>query len=248
MATIVTTNYGIIKASFIEELIMYVVYRMLCIETGESYIGCSKSFESRMRQHKSAAKQGKPNKIYKAIREYGFNNFIVSILYESDNKGLAEAREAEFIGVYDSFNNGLNSTHHGKGGSSGRAPWNKGVPRTQAQKEHHSKMITGRKASAETKKKMSDSRKGDKHHYYGKTFSDEHKLKLSESHKGYEMPQSQKDAISDGLQGREHTWGSKISDAMKGFKHKQRECPYCGKVGGGGNMARYHFDNCKESL
>ena len=26
--------------------------------------------------------------------------------------------------------------------------------------------------------------------------------------------------------------------------HKQRQCPHCGKIGGGGAMTRYHFDNC----
>lgn len=26
---------------------------------------------------------------------------------------------------------------------------------------------------------------------------------------------------------------------------QQRTCPHCGKVGAGGNMGRYHFDNCK---
>lgn len=32
---------------------------------------------------------------------------------------------------------------------------------------------------------------------------------------------------------------------MKGYKHKNRVCPYCGKEGSGGNMTRYHFNNCK---
>jgi hypothetical protein len=33
------------------------------------------------------------------------------------------------------------------------------------------------------------------------------------------------------------------------FKHKKekiiRICPWCGKEGSGGNMTKYHFDNCK---
>ena len=33
-----------------------------------------------------------------------------------------------------------------------------------------------------------------------------------------------------------------------GMKYPQKKitCPVCGKVGGQGNMKRYHFDNCKE--
>lgn len=41
----------------------------------------------------------------------------------------------------------------------------------------------GKKASEETKKKLSESRKGEKNPNYGKKFSDEHRKKLSESHK-----------------------------------------------------------------
>ena len=36
----------------------------------------------------------------------------------------------------------------------------------------------------------------------------------------------------------------KLSLACKG-KREVVECPYCAKTGGGGNMRRYHFDNCK---
>lgn len=31
---------------------------------------------------------------------------------------------------------------------------------------------------------------------------------------------------------------------MRGPRQK-KTCPYCGFVGAGGNMTRYHFDNCK---
>lgn len=30
-----------------------------------------------------------------------------------------------------------------------------------------------------------------------------------------------------------------------GYKHKIKICPHCGKEGSGGNMTRYHFDNCE---
>ena len=31
----------------------------------------------------------------------------------------------------------------------------------------------------------------------------------------------------------------------KGYNYTLTTCPHCGKEGGGGNMKRYHFDNCK---
>ncbi len=39
-------------------------------------------------------------------------------------------------------------------------------------------------------------------------------------------------------------FSKKLSDACKG-KRKIVTCPHCNKVGGGGNMQRYHFDKCK---
>ena len=30
------------------------------------------------------------------------------------------------------------------------------------------------------------------------------------------------------------------------FKHDKLKCPYCGFIGGGGSMKRWHFENCKE--
>ena len=37
----------------------------------------------------------------------------------------------------------------------------------------------------------------------------------------------------------------RLSEACKG-KREIVECPHCGLKGGGGNMRRYHFDNCKD--
>ena len=40
----------------------------------------------------------------------------------------------------------------------------------------------------------------------------------------------------------------KMFDAAKGRIYKLVTCPHCGLVGKGGNMTRYHFDNCKANL
>ena len=31
-----------------------------------------------------------------------------------------------------------------------------------------------------------------------------------------------------------------------GYTHKNEQCPHCNKIGSGGVMKRWHFDNCKE--
>ena len=40
---------------------------------------------------------------------------------------------------------------------------------------------------------------------------------------------------------------TKLSEACKG-KREVVQCPHCEVSGGGGNMRRYHFDNCKVKL
>jgi hypothetical protein len=45
---------------------------------------------------------------------------------------------------------------------------------------------------------------------------------------------------------KEHS--KKLSDAIKGKPLVQSTCPHCNLTGRGGNMKRYHFDNCKTLL
>ena len=98
----------------------------------------------------------------------------------------------------------------------------------------------GKKASDETRKKISEAGMGrivtkvtrDKlsKAMTGKKISEETKKKISESNTGKKMSE---DAINN------------YKKSRIGMKYKESECPHCGKVGGGGNMTRYHFDNCK---
>ena len=60
----------------------------------------------------------------------------------------------------------------------------------------------------------------------GVPISEEHKKKISEAHKHIKKP-----------------WLLGNSNALT--KHPKKECPKCGKIGGGPNMTRYHFENCK---
>jgi predicted GIY-YIG superfamily endonuclease len=41
------------------------------------------------------------------------------------------------------------------------------------------------------------------------------------------------------------TYRANLSAGCKGHKKSTIECPHCQKIGGAGNMRRYHFDNCK---
>jgi len=114
----------------------------------------------------------------------------------------------------------------------------------------------GRKHSDDTKKKISEKNTGRK-------MSQETKDKLSEIGKNKTLSEETRQKISNSKIGIKRTfseeWRKNISKANKGRivseetrkkLNKPRNspksiCPYCGFCGGGGNMKRYHFENCK---
>ena len=52
--------------------------------------------------------------------------------------------------------------------------------------------------------------------------------------------------MSNSQKGRKHSEKTKLKMSMSASKPKKKvECPFCNKVGGQGNMMRYHFNNCK---
>ena len=120
--------------------------------------------------------------------------------------------------------------------------------------EHRKKISDARKGkpgtthSAETKQRISDAKKGNPSGRKGKTNSIEHRKKISDSNKGKTHSAETKQKISDSNKGKTHSAETKqkMSDAKKGKTHKLVTCPHCGLVGRGGNMTRYHFDNCSK--
>ena len=81
----------------------------------------------------------------------------------------------------------------------------------------------GRPKTEEDKQRISEALKGDKHFYYGVPCSDERKA-----------------AIIAG------TTGVKKSTTINMKKPKRKEqCPHCGIMASGGNLAKWHMNNCK---
>ena len=130
-----------------------------------------------------------------------------------------------------------------------------------------SKIHKGKITSEETKQKISEIKKGMKSTFKGKKHSEETKQKISEINKGKVISDEVKQKISESKKGKKRPpfseeWLKKLSDSKKGsvmseeakqkliesktgMKYKESVCPHCGKKGGGGNMVRYHFKNCK---
>lgn len=117
--------------------------------------------------------------------------------------------------------------------------------------------------SEETKKMMSESRKGEKNSFYGKKHEDT-KICASFGMLGKRHTEETKKKISVSSIGKPGTNNGKkfgprseeqkkrISEATKKAMadlpkrvNKKVCCPYCNKIGAGSNMTRYHFNNCK---
>jgi Putative endonuclease segE, GIY-YIG domain/NUMOD3 motif len=139
----------------------------------------------------------------------------------------------------------------------GAEPFNKGCTFEETYGEEKAKDI---------KLKLSEVNKGKPGTFLGKTHTEETRTKISNSNKGkatgeknamfgipcyYKMSEEElaswKENISKAGKGRkfseEHK--SKIGAAHKGKQKIESTCPHCNKTGRGGNMKRYHFDNCK---
>jgi hypothetical protein len=91
----------------------------------------------------------------------------------------------------------------------------------------------GKIASEETRKKQSESKLGKKR----KPFTEQTRDKIRQAKLGSNNP-------SYGKTPSEET-REKLRQANRG-KKETFTCPHCGKVGSGGSMTRWHFDNCKE--
>jgi len=86
---------------------------------------------------------------------------------------------------------------------------------TVERREGISRIQKGRKASDETKRKMSAAMVGEKNHHYGKKFSEEHRKRLPDIHKGKGMGKD------NSFYGKYHTEETKklIADIHRGNKY-----------------------------
>ena len=94
---------------------------------------------------------------------------------------------------------------------------------------------SGKILSNETKRKMSEAKKGNKYNLGRKT-SEETKEKLRKINNDKKHAEEVKNKISESQIGHKRNLGK---------KHKIIICPICNKEGGINNMSRFHFDNCK---
>ena len=184
------------------------IYKITNMVNGKVYIGQAKDIEHRWVEHKSNCKT-KNYVLYRAMRKYGFENFSFEILMECEEE-LLNLMEIYYIKKYNSYINWENSNGYNEtvGGDKG---------------------VKGLRHTKESKKKMSENKKGEKNSFYGKHHTEETKHQISERAKGRHHTEETKEKLREihkGLQvGEKHgMWGKhhtddakkKISKKMKG--------------------------------
>lgn len=128
----------------------YCIYKITNTVNGKGYIGFTKNFRLRLRQHKNTALKGKGHAIHAAIRKYGWENFIKEEIYYSIDKQHALEMEDVFIDLNETKGvGGYNITRGGQFGSI------KGLINSgQFKKGHNTKAFKGQHHTNETRERI----------------------------------------------------------------------------------------------
>ena len=169
---------------------------------GKKYIGKSKqSLEKRKQRHFQKSKLKDKKNIYfrNAIRKYGINGFSWEIIEECEEENLNQ-KEIIYIFQYHTYINdpkcnGYNMTTGGEGGNtnySGVYSKERNTKISEALKNKPKSLMhkiklreanLGKHPTEDTKKKMSNKKKGSLHPMYGKHPSEETKIKMGNNKK-----------------------------------------------------------------
>lgn len=166
---------------------MGIIYIIKNAINSKLYIGqTSKSLETRWNSHLSSyrqycngSKHGSSWALYGAMKKYGKKNFFIKQIKNIDDEDLDE-EEIKYIKIFNSMvPNGYNIR---TGGSKGKhcAESREKMRQAKLGEKNHN---YGKPRSDEFKAIMSAKKSGKNHHFWNKEFNEEHKEKISKSHK-----------------------------------------------------------------
>lgn len=182
-----------------------IIYKAINKVNGKIYIGQTiQSLNRRIQKHIRRS-LGKKDNLYfhSAIRKYNKENFIWEIIAECNSLEELNKVEIDMIEKYNTFENGYNLTAGGNG----------------IAKFNHTK---------EAKKKMSESKKGEKNPNYNKPPTEETKKKMSKAHEGSILSEETKKKIGESLKGNCNMRGKHPTEETKKKMSKARMGKYVG--------------------
>ena len=193
-----------ITATDIRERVIY----KITSPTERVYIGITSNFNSRMESYRNCDKRlSRQTLVYNSIRKYGYLQHKIEII-DRFTSNLEYANGKEIFWIRTNMSNwnkyphskGLNLTEGGDG--------IRGYKASEESKEKNRQSKIGKKASAETKLKMSLSRKGKG---WNHVFTDAEKENLRQKNSLYRHTEDAKARIGQASKGNKHRLGCKMT-------------------------------------
>lgn len=173
------------------------IYRLTNKINGKMYHGqtVEENINNRWSKYRKLKCKDQP-KLYNALKAYGPENFLFEVIDTTpQNQSQLDELEIFYIAKFDSMNNGYNCDPGGKGGH-----------RSNETKQKISKAFRGRTLSEEHKRKIGQSRIGNKNPMFGrqppntgKHHSEEIREKISNSCKGRIISEETRNKIRESL-------------------------------------------------
>lgn len=174
---------------------MFTIYKYTNIKNGKVYIGqTTKSLHERAGYNGSNYKESR--RFYSAIKKYSWDSFVPEILATTDDSYYADEEERRYINIYSSYNPEFGyNIEYGGVNSFNVGDETKSIISDNAKVRYRDKTknpMFGKTHSAESKKKMSECKSGNKNPMYGTKWNDNQKalcgtkgkkLNLTEEHR-----------------------------------------------------------------
>lgn len=222
------------------------IYKITNVVNNKIYIGSTTNLKSRVAHHKSYLRRGiHGNKhLQAAYTKYGEESFKFELIEECLEKDL-QVKEKQLCEFYKA-----NDKNYG---------YNIAIveeDRFLIPKEYYTIAASKRKKtceergyyfSEETKNRISESNKGKKGFWKGKTHSEASKQKIREARKGTKLSDETKEKLSEAGKERRFTKDhkEKLGDAQRKIAQRLKKCDYCDVVMGELNCRKYHDNHCK---
>ena len=228
-----------------------IIYKATNKVNGKSYIGQTiRTLYERKKSHFNVAYNNPQFAFHNAIRKYGKENFKWEILCGCKDIDELNKKEKYYIKEYKTFGkNGYNMTT----GREGFIMSPEAIEKRSG-KNHPFYGLKGKyhptygKLSGENNPMYGVT--GEAHPRFGiphKQSAIDKMKKNRPDYSGENNPNYGNHPVSwcKGLTKETDERVGKISESKIGIPRPKLKCPHCNKVGGDGNMHRWHFDNCK---